>query len=152
MNSPLQTVPRPVAALSQQQKVDRFGELDRQIQLLAPLTAAHRALKEEIESWHRGDAGDTPVVEKGVLYEVQMSPRRNERTVVNKKKVFALLKAALGIDGIVALVNLPFEAAIDKYIPKSSQKGLINEERSGYRTFTVVALQPAAPALELPAA
>lgn len=125
-------------------KVDRYGELERQIALVDPAVTELKALKEEIEGWHAGDVSDKPVMETGNLYRIQMSPRRRERILLAKKKVWNALKAVIGLDALIALIDIPLGAAVDRYLPKSVQAGLVHEERSGYRTFAVVALQPAA--------
>jgi hypothetical protein len=132
------------AALSLAAMIDRYGELKRQVDLVAPAEQEMKVLKELIEA-DCGGAAELPIVERGQVYEIQMSPKRSERTLTNKKKVFAMLKKTLGMDGVIALLDIPFTAAVDKYIPVSQQAGLVNKELSGYRTFTVVAIAAAEP-------
>jgi hypothetical protein len=43
----------------------------------------------------------------------------------------------------LAVIEIPL-GLIDKHVPKSIQGNFVHEERSGYRTLDVVALQPAA--------
>jgi len=133
-------MPNPLAL-----DIDELGEIDRQLQLTKPLEARYKVLKEKLDLHFSDFDAEKPCTGRGNEYEVQLSPKRNERTVVDKKKIFGLLKKALTMDGLIALLEIPFGAAIDKYVPKSAQAGLIHEERSGYRTFTIVALKPVAP-------
>jgi hypothetical protein len=136
----------PAEIAMRQSKVDRFGELDRQIELMQPAVDEHAVLEAEIKSWHKDSHADKPVVETGLLYQVQMGPRTNKRTLVDKKKIFEILRRMLGLDGLIAILDFPL-GAIDKTIPQSLQKGLIHEERSGYRSLKVVALKPVSPDL-----
>jgi len=134
--------PTPVELAARQQKIDEYGEVKRRLALAEPDEQRAKALKDTIEAWHEDDAGDLPVVERGLLYEIQLSPRRNERTVTDKKKAFAVLRKGLGLDGLIALLDIPF-STLDKNVPKSAQHAFVAEERSGYRTLTVVALHAA---------
>ena len=134
--------PLPCAAV-RQTKIDRYGELDRLAQLRAPEEAERKALKEEIERWHEGEPADLPVSEAGLQYVILMTARRKERTVTDKKKVFNLLKKRLGLDGLIAALEIGL-GFVDKHVTASEQKGLIVTELSGYRTFNVVATSPVA--------
>jgi hypothetical protein len=134
--------PKPLTAAEKAAKIDRYGELDRQLELMAPIEEEHAALKAEFQSWHEHDQADKPVIEAGQIYQVQMSPRTNKRTILNKKKVFEMMRRALGIDALIGIVDIPL-SEIDKTIPESMQKGLLHKERSGYRTVKVVPLLPA---------
>jgi hypothetical protein len=129
--------------LERMAKIDEYGEIKRRLQLAEPDEQRAKALKDEIEGWHKDGPGDVPITERGAAYEVQLSPRRNERTIVDKRKAFDRLKKALGMDGLIAILDIPLTAGVDKVVPKSEQKAFIAEERSGYRTLTVVALAPA---------
>ena len=130
--------------------IDEYGEVKLRLALSEPDEARAKVLKEAIESWHKDGAGDVAVTERGALYEIQLSPRRNERTVTDRKKAFNVLKKAVGLEGLIALLDVPF-GILDKNIPKSAQHAFVTEERSGYRTLTVVPLH-AAVAPELPEA
>jgi hypothetical protein len=126
---------------SLRQKIDRAGELDRQIQLVAPAVDEYEALKKEIAD-HFGEApADKPQVADGDSYQVQLGTKRRERTIVDKKKVFGLLKKALGFEGLLAVIDISL-GTVDKNLPESASKNLINDERSGYRTFKLVARRP----------
>jgi hypothetical protein len=122
--------------------VDEMGELERKISLLDPLVSRHKVLTERADEAAKVWPADSPVIIRGGLYELQLGPRRNERTVVEKLKVYNFLRRALGIDGLVAAVDIPL-AVIDKNIPESARAGLIVTERSGYRARKLVALQAA---------
>jgi hypothetical protein len=127
-----------------QGKADRYGELKRQLQLIDPIQQEADSLKEEIESWHQGGAGDYPVIERGFLWELQLSARRRERTIRNKWKLFNRLRSALGIRGVIGMITIPL-GEIDKVIPKSEREAFLQEERAGWRAFTVVPLHPIEP-------
>jgi hypothetical protein len=130
-------------------KVDEYGEVRRRLALCAPDEALAKALKDEIEGWHADDPGELTGIERGTQYELQFSARRMERTVFDKQKAFAKLRRALGLEGLIAILDIPFGAGIDKVVPKSEQGAFVSEERSGYRTFTVVPLfAPAAPEMK----
>jgi len=119
--------------------IDRYGELDTQIQQFAPVVAEHKRLKKEIESWYESLPAGQPQLAKGARYTIQLGARENERTVVHPGKAFAALKKAVGsLDAAVALVTIPFGAAIDKFIPKSLHPSFVVEERTGSRTFKCV--------------
>lgn len=124
--------------------LDTYGEVTRRLALVAPDEALEKALKEKIQSWYKDAPGELPQTERGFIYEIQMSARRNERTITDKRKVYQLLKKSLGLDGLIAVLEIGL-SVIDKHIPKSAQHAFIAEERSGYRTMTVVALDPALP-------
>jgi hypothetical protein len=136
---------QPPDEATRKQKLDRYGEIIRILKLTAPLEDEKSVLSAEIQGWHKDDAGDVPVIDRGHLYEIQLSPRRNERTIFSKLKAWNALKKALGLHGLIALINIPMGEVLDKHIPKSAQKAFVSEERSGYRTLTVVALHPASP-------
>jgi hypothetical protein len=140
----IQAPPEPAIDISaRKDQIDRYGELQRMIAIFAPIEAEARLLKIEIEGWHAKDKPGAAFTERGHLYAINISACRNERTVVDKRKAFNRLKEALGLDGVIGVVQINL-ATIDRYIPASEQKAFIAEERSGYRTFEVVALHPAA--------
>ena len=127
-----------------EQDIDEFGDLQRQIDLMAPLMERHKVLKDSFEELLKDAPADKPAVLRGKLYELQLGPRRNERTLVNKRKAFTLLKARLGLGGLLAVIDIPMGKAIDPNFAKSEQAGMVVEERSGWRKLDVVALQPPA--------
>ena len=124
--------------------IDRYGELDRRAQLHAPDEAEAKVLSAEIQSWHKDSAASKGPTENGEDYQIQLSPKRNERTLRDKRRAFNVLMRALGRDGLIAVIEIPM-GVLDKTIPKSAQKAFMSEERSGYRTLTVVALRAAKP-------
>jgi hypothetical protein len=142
----------PAEIAARRAKIDEYGEIKRRLQLVAPDEARAKLLKQEIESWHKDDPAEQAIVERGSLYDVQLSPRRNERTVTGQKKAFTLLRKALGMDGLIAAIRIPL-TLIDKVIPKIEQYGLVTEARTGYRAFTVVPISaPILPSSDLPKA
>lgn len=126
------------------QEIDEFGELQRQLDLMAPVIDRHKVLKEKFEKRLENHPADQPAILRGKSYELQYGIRRNERTIVKPARVFNLLRAQLGLRGVMALIKIPLEM-LDKHVPKSQQAGLVVEERSGWRKLDVVAIAPAAP-------
>lgn len=106
---------------------------------MAPLVDRHKVLKDKLEARLKDTPGDKPVTLRGTQYELQYGTRRNERTITNKRKLFALLKERLGLAGVLALVDIPL-AAVDKHVTTTEQKALVVEERTGWRKLDVVAL------------
>jgi hypothetical protein len=123
--------------------VDRYGELDRRATLAEPDNAEMKILSATIQSWHKDSPADKGPIETGEQYRVQLGAKRNERTLRDKRKAFNLLKRVLGLDGLIAVIEIPF-GVLDKSIPKTAQAAFVHEERSGYRTLDVVALHPVA--------
>jgi hypothetical protein len=143
-SSPIHIIPKDQAL---QAEIDEFGELQREIDLMSPKVERHSILKERLQKRlaDAGAAGDKPVIIAGHDYEVHGTAQRNERTFTNKRKAFNLLKARLGLDGVIALITLPLSEGIDKNTTADEQKQFLVENRSGSRTLKVVALRgPAA--------
>ena len=146
MPSPISIYKSP-SALALEQEADRLGELQRQIDLLDPVVAEHKVLKEKFEELAKAEPADKPVVFRGTLYQIQFGPRRNERTVTNPAKAFAALKKSLGA-GLLAVLDIPL-GLLDKHVPESERTKFVVQERSGWRKLDVVPLRaPAPPALK----
>jgi hypothetical protein len=124
-------------------KLDEYGEITRRLALCEPDEERAAVLKAEIQSWHESAPADEPIVDRGERWEIQMSPRRNERSITDKRKAFNLLKKSLGLDGVIAVIDIGL-GVLDKHIPKSAQKAFVTEERSGCRTLKPVAIHPVA--------
>ena len=129
---------------TEQQDVDEYGELQRQIDLMDPVVKRHKVLEAKLKARL---AGTTPGEEVGTLtgnlYTVRPGPAAVERTITDKKKVFSILKKRLGLDGLIALITIPLGEGVDKHLTKSEQTTVLVEERSGRRSMDVVALAPA---------
>lgn len=123
--------------------VDRLGELTRRDSLGEPDRNEADVLRAAIKSRFENDPADKGAIAYGTLYRIQLGPKRNERTLYAKKKAFHLLRKALGFDGLIGLLEIPL-GALDKTIAKSDQGSFVHEERSGYRSFSIVPLNPAA--------
>lgn len=134
----LREVPKPlsIAAL-----VDKYGDLDRQIQLFAAKVKRHKELKDLIGEAVETRKAEKPVILRGKLYELQLSPRKEERTLTNKPKLFTLLKKLLGLDGLIAVLPIPM-ALVDKWIPEAEDLKLVATAATGTRIITVVPLAP----------
>lgn len=125
-------------------KMDDLGEVRRRLALAEPDIELEKLLSKEIQSWFQDSAGDRPESARGNLYEIQLTARRNERTVLDKKKAFNCLKKALGLDGLIAVLDIPL-GVLDKNLPESVRSAFIHQEHSGYRTLTAVPIHAAAP-------
>ena len=145
MNNKVQQI-RPTTPEAEMVKalIDDYGEACRRKALAQPDLDLAKDLKEKIELLAADRAADLPFTIAGHRYQLQFSARRRERTLTDKRKAFNALKKALGMDGLIAVIDIPFGAAIDKHIPESLRKTFVTEEKSGYRTVDVVALAPAA--------
>lgn len=118
-------------SLTREEKVDRFGDLDR---ALALITHEHAALKEEIRGWLDEE---TPAAElaiaRGNRWVVLFSPRKEQRTVIDKLKAFRLAQKAIGLAALVDLLTIPLGEVVDKLIPKDKHASIVRKERSGTR-------------------
>lgn len=123
-------------------EVDRLGELERRKGLAALDEAEYKALKDKAGKVAEAQPADKPCALRGELYELQLGPRRKERTIIARWKVFLRLRKALGLKGIICALTIPI-GLVDENIPKSEQAGMVSEEQSGWRSMSLVALQPA---------
>ena len=122
--------------------IDRYGDLHLKVELFAPTLEEHELLRKKIESQCERKAADRPAVIEGLRYQIQLTARRNERTITNKRRVFALLKKTLGLDGVLALITIPLAEGVDKNIPKSLHSTILVQEQSGSRTMKVIPRYP----------
>jgi hypothetical protein len=143
-------MPSPALAIAKktaptlQETIDRYGDLDLKVQLFAPIKEEHELLKKEIELSLADKPGDLPAVVESSRYQIQLTARRKERTLIDKRKLFARLKKQLGLDGFLALVTIPLGEGVDRNIPQSEHKLFVAEERTGSRTLSVVPQRPPA--------
>jgi hypothetical protein len=136
MGSALREVPKP---LSLPAIIDEFGDLDREIQLFAQKVKRHKELRDLIGEAVETRKAEKPIILRGTLYELQLSPRKAERTVTDKTKLFGLLKKLLGLDALIAALTIPL-GLIDKWVPDAEDAGLAASAATGIRTITVVPL------------
>ena len=143
---PSPAVAKPLAGTlpkEQTQKIDRYGELQRQIDLFAPVLAEHKELKAEIAGWFDSHPPDQPAIAQGDLWTIQLTAKENERTITDQKVAFATLRKFAGsLDGVIALINIPLGNAIDKLIPKPLHKAFLKQERTGTRSLKCVRNEP----------
>lgn len=119
-------------------KIDRFGELSRQLAEIKPLEKEHKALKAEIRSWYdKEPAGDSLTAEGG-LYNLQISPRENETKIRSILKV----KSAIGASKFLQVCSITLKAIKD-CVTDEVYQGLVITERTGCREITAVAKGPA---------
>ncbi len=120
-------------------KASRLHELQRQLALAAPLIAEEKALRDEMQPWFESQPADKPVTSQFGEYTIIAGARENERSIIDQKKAFNLLRKAVGsLDGAIALVTITLTGAIDKYIPKAQHKLILKQERSGSRPIKCV--------------
>jgi hypothetical protein len=123
--------------------VDRYGEIQRRLALLEPDRKEAKELEKQISAWHADDPADVRITERGHLYEIHLSPKRNQRVITDKKRAWSILRKLLGLDALLAALDVPL-ALLDKHVPKEEQEMFVVQERTGYRTFEVVARNQAA--------
>src|SRR5579863_2079691 len=100
MSAPLEVMKS--ASEPSSEDIDRYGDLDLKVQLFAPTAEEHELLKKKIEAAVACRPGDLPSQVEGHRYQLQLSARRNERKIIDVKKVFTLLKRRIGVDGFLA--------------------------------------------------
>ena len=139
MPSPVQTI-RPDPA--RKAKLDEFGDLNLKIQHMAPDVARHAVLKDEIVGWSKDEDGEHPCVFSGERWTIQFTPRENRRTIFDPRKAFNALKKIVGLEALMALVDVPLGAGVDKFIPEEQHKLFLVKARTGPRTMTVITTLP----------
>jgi hypothetical protein len=122
--------------------IDEYGDLNLQIEHLAPQVARHAVLKAEIVSWSKDQDGAKPCVFPADRWTVQFMPRENRRTIFDPRKAFAMLKKVIGIEATMALVDVPLGAGIDKFIPEDKHKLFLVQDRTGPRTMKCIPTAP----------
>jgi len=123
-------------------KIDRLGELHRQLALVAPVEKEAQAIEDEVQTWLQDNPGDVRVL-RGEKYQLNAGAKRSERIITDQKKAFALLRKYAGsLDGAIALVTLAL-GVIDKHIPKALQAQIVKKELSGKRPLECVPINAA---------
>lgn len=125
--------------------INEFGDLDLEIQHMAPKAARHKLLKDEIVSWSKDEDGEKPCVFPADRWTVQFMPRENRRTIFDPRKAFNALKKIIGMDATMALVDVPLGAGIDKFIPEEQHKLFLTRAHTGPRSMTVIPTAPPPP-------
>ena len=133
MAATLQAVPK---ALTREQKIDRYGELDRQVQAFQPTAAEHQLLKDEIKSWYQDHPADQAAIAEGGLYTVQVSPRENE-SQVDKPKLLKLV----GRIEFLKLCQVTLKA-VKESLGEGKLAELVTKERTGSRKLKCVPKAP----------
>jgi hypothetical protein len=85
--SKLQLVP-PSDRNSKEAVIDEFGQLDREVAAFKPTLDRHKLLKEKILSWFPELPGDQAASVSGLLYDANISPRENERRILDMASVY----------------------------------------------------------------
>ena len=135
--------PAPKAADSARQAIiNEFGDLDLQIQHMAPIITRHAVLKEIIVDWSKDQPGDKPCVFGANRWTVQFKPRDNRRKIFDPRKAFKALQKAIGLNALMVIITIPLEAAVDRYIPEGEHKLFLTKSREGPRTMDVIPTNP----------
>lgn len=124
-------------ALTKKQRVaiiDRYGELKRRVAEFKPVSDEASRLEKQIVSWYDEEPATSTFVEEGEYYSVQIGQKKNERTIVNMGRIFALLGRARFLE----LCSFPL-AVIDKSLPDSVRKVALHEDNAGDRSINPVA-------------
>jgi len=122
----------PIEPKSRALLIDEFGELYRQISLLAP---RHAALKKEINGWFETSPAAEPVTVEGTLYRLSLTPKRLSRCIRSMPKLFKLL----GVRRFLQFADFPIGEA-EKFIAKDRFDEYVQSERSGARSITATPL------------
>jgi hypothetical protein len=115
--------------------VDEYGELVRELALFRPKADRAAHLGRVIASWFEQAPAERSFIADGVMYEVQVSAKQNQRNVID----IAELYARCGKNLFLQIAN-PKLGNVEKYAPE-----LLVEERTGpRRTVPVLKLKQAA--------
>lgn len=117
--------------------IDLFGPLDEQVTAMKPLVKQHEAVRQEIERRFAAEAADKLFVERGKVFEIQVLPRENKRTITSPAKLFNLMKSAIGLERLKDLCSFKL-SDVDAHIDRSLHKTFLNESRSGRRPIEAV--------------
>lgn len=133
----------PSADRDRAAKVDRLGEIRRQLALVAaqtsPLVDEEKQLVAEIQTWFADKRADCQFTLAGAAYTLKASECRSERTITDKKKAFALLRKAVGsLDAAIELVTISLTTAVDRFIPEAQHHLFLKQARTGSRKLECV--------------
>jgi hypothetical protein len=114
--------------------IDRYGELQRLVDLHKPVVAEHKSLKEKLEAVYEQLAAEKEFVAEGNLYQLRVGMKKNEREITNKSRLKRILSALKIFDQVwtVAL------GVIDKHVPEEQHKLFLIQERTGHRELRPV--------------
>jgi hypothetical protein len=136
----LEPIAAPIADRVQREMIDEYGELDRQVQMFAPMQARYEVLKKAIKSWFDSAPSDAEASVEGASYLLHISARERERKVRSMKQ----LCNEIGIDELLALVSVSL-GPLEDLIGKQRVAALVTDERTGSRRIKAVAKHPSAP-------
>lgn len=112
-------------------KIDRLGKLAEQIAPVKPLLKEYEDLRKEIAAWFDDQPPDIACSESGQQFEVEASPRGNERKINLLK-----LSKKLGPKKFLSVVKVPM-SVLDQHVSPEDQKDMVTTERTGSRSVTV---------------
>jgi hypothetical protein len=76
----------------------------------------------------------------GHLYYLDLTARELRREITDRPKALALLRKAMGLDGLLSKLTIPFKL-LDAEIPADKQTGFVTSERTGSRDVSGGLLQ-----------
>lgn len=134
--------PAEVAAPADRVKLamcDEYGELDRQLQVIAPVMARHELLKRAIKSWFDHAPADAEACIEGKVYLLNISARERVRRIRDIQQ----LALEVGTDDLLDILAkfVPL-GVIEDLIGKPKVAALVVDERSGSRRIKCVAKHP----------
>jgi hypothetical protein len=118
--------------------IDEYGELCRQLDEIKPVILRHKELGSMLQSWYVDAPADQPATAQGRLYTLQISPRDNQTTITDIRKVYRVL----GVSRFLELCSITLKAVKENVTPKVYE-GLIETHRTGFRTLKTVLRAPA---------
>ena len=113
--------------------IDEFGELNRQVQLHAPVVARFELLKRTLKGWLDGAPNDADAVLEGQLYRLHMSARERERHVRSVQEV----ADRIGLERLFQIITVPV-VALQAILGSTEVDSLLVEKRSGSRRIRCI--------------
>lgn len=126
----------------QRKMVDEYGELQRQVELFAPVEAKHGVLKRAIKGWFDTAPADAEATLEGKIYVLTITARERERRVRDMRA----LASAVGLDKLLEIVAryVPL-GPVETIIGKEKLAALVTDERTGPRRIKAVPKRPSGP-------
>jgi hypothetical protein len=122
------------------------ADIDRCVYLLAkereqkPERDELAKLKAKFQQHCEARPADLPVRLTGHLYYLDLTARELRREITDRPKALALLRKAMGLDGLLSKLTIPFKL-LDAEIPADKQTGFVTSERTGSRDVSGGLLQ-----------
>lgn len=117
--------------------IDEYGELCRQMDEMKPVIARYKELGSMLQSWYVDTPADQSVTAQGRLYSLQISPRDNQTTIKDIRKVYRVL----GVAKFLKLCSITLKA-VKENVDAGVYEGLVETHRTGFRTLKTVLRAP----------